>query len=64
MTCYYKAWYGNWKNDNVIRHLEGSYSRKDIFDRAQKTANETGQTVTIEAKRGTYSAFYKVDPKA
>lgn len=47
---WYTAWYGSWNDKGGVRYLDGTYDRKDIFNRAQKIANETGKVVTVRKR--------------
>lgn len=67
MSTWYTAHYGNWQNGNVVTRIGGSYSRKEMFRKAQEVANETGEVVTIAAETGSVSGlrhtFYHVAPE-
>lgn len=60
------TWYtgitGNWSRPEGVRRIEGSFSRKEIVERAQKVANELNQTVTIIAEKGMKTWHFEVNP--
>lgn len=64
---WHRAWFGSWNEPHGVQRLDGSYSKKDIMERAKKTANETGKTVTVETviqtMRGIESRFEFVHPE-
>lgn len=65
--AWYEAWYGSWTESCGVRKLDGSYKRKEIFEKAQRFANETGKTVTIRKEVGSpdglHLDFYTVIPQ-
>lgn len=67
MSTWYTAHYGNWRQGNVVTRIGCSLSRKEIFAKAQQAANETGETVTIDAQTGGPNGlrhrFFKVEPQ-
>lgn len=63
MMTWYTAHYGNWKNGNTVHYIEGTFDRKDMMARAQATADEVQQTVTVSAERGTRLTFTEVHPR-
>ena len=50
---WYTAHYGSWANGGSVTRIDfgkycyGTYSRKEAFQKAQETANQTGETVTV-----------------
>ena len=60
---WYRAFYGTWQKGDSVRQIPGTFSRKAIFEEAQKIANETGREVTISAERGMNMEFYTVNPQ-
>ena len=69
---WYTAHYGTWANGGHVTKIDfgkycyGTYDRKEAFDKAQKTANETKEIVTvvwgIPTIRGLDGHAQKVDP--
>lgn len=63
---WYTAFYGSYREKDGFHHIEGTFSRKEIFEKAQATANETGKIVTVSAERGSVNGiihnFFKVNP--
>lgn len=60
---WYRAVYGSWNDTNGVRYLKGSFDKKDIFARAQETANKTGLIVTVSAEHGMNLNIIKVYPQ-
>lgn len=60
--AWYTAYYGDWCNGNSVHHIKGTYSRKEIFERARETARATGETVTVKVDFGMRLEFYEVNP--
>ena len=62
----YKAHYGSWKNGNSVHYIEGTYSRKEIFEKAQEAADMTGEIVTVISEKGSVNGIicncFKVNP--
>lgn len=67
MMKWYRCYYGTWKEPHGVVFVRAGYNRDEVFEAAQKTANETGRVVTVSAEwatgRGMTSDFYKVEPK-
>ncbi len=60
--AYYTAVTGSWK-DGSVRLIAESRSRKEIFDKAQNRANQSGKKVTVRAERGNRVEFTEVHPE-
>lgn len=63
MMTWYTAHYGSYRNGDMVHHIDGTFDRKKMFDKAKKIANETGRAVTVIAERGTNYKTYKVKPE-
>lgn len=63
---WYRAHYGTYRDGDTVKHIPGTIDRKEMFKTAQRTANETGRTVTIIAETpgacGLNMTIYKVSP--
>lgn len=72
---WYEGWYGSWREPNGVRRVQigthgydtGTYDRKEMFEKAQETANKTGKTVTVSATcgscNGLTSKYWEVKPE-
>lgn len=60
---WYTAHYGEWTDNDRIHYLKGTFSRKEMLQKAQETANKLNVTVTICSERGMHMQFWKVMPK-
>ena len=65
---WYTCYYGNWNQPHGVQYVDESHNRKEIFAKAQETANKTGEVVTVSAEQGSYRGleheFYKFKPGA
>ena len=65
-NIWYTAHCGSYSNPEKMKRVPGTFSRKEIFERAQQLADETGEIVTVTSKRGTVNGLihntYKVNP--
>ncbi len=59
---WYTGVYGNWDSAEGVRRIEGTNSRKEITERAQKIADEKNVIVTIHCQRGMNFDFFDVRP--
>ena len=72
---WYKAFYGSWNAPGGVKHIyfgdnyvNGTYKRKEAFEKAQAVADETGEIVTVlwetpRAGRGLVGGSQYVYPK-
>lgn len=60
---WYTAHYGSYRKGDTMHYIDGTYNRKQMFDKAQKIANNTGRTVYIKAEKGMELKFYDVKPE-
>lgn len=60
---WYTAYYGSYRNGDTMHHIDGTFNRKQIFDKARKIASDTGRTVCIKAEKGMKLKFYDVKPE-
>ena len=58
---WWKGHYGSWK-DMTFTRLDGTYSRKDIIERARAIAKDHNVRVTIIGENGTRVTILTVGP--
>ena len=58
---WWRGYYGSYK-DMTFTRLDGTYSRKDIIERARAIAKEHNVRVTIIGEKGTRLAIQTVGP--
>lgn len=63
MMTWYTALYGRWTDEGGVKRIDGTYSRKEMFKRAQTVADEKNVVVTIYADKGSHFSTYEVCPK-
>lgn len=67
MSTWYTGTCGSWRKPESMERLAGTYSRKDIFARAQELANKRNEVVTVHEETGGVNGlrykFYKVAPQ-
>lgn len=60
---WYTAHYGSYRKGDTIHHIDGTFSRKQMFAEAQKIANDIGRAVCIIAEKGMNLKVYDVKPE-
>lgn len=63
MKTWYRAFYGSWRNDDEVHYIDGTFDKKQMFDKAQEIANEVKRTVCVQAEKGMQLKFYHVKPE-
>lgn len=59
----YKAMQGSWKDNDSVRLIRESNSRKEILEVAQNTANLTGRSVRVSVENGMKFSSFVVFPE-
>ena len=66
MSTWYTAHFGSWNTPEGVRRIGGTFSRKEIFSKAQEAANEYNAVVSVIGEtgspRGLITKVYKVTP--
>ena len=64
---WYTGCYGSWRKGDCVIRLDGTYNRKQMFEKAQSAANEVGREVTVIAETGSVQGLrmktYKFKPE-
>lgn len=58
------TWYESYyKENDSLKFLVRTFSRKEAFTKARKFASKSGKPVTVSEERGMYLKFYSVLPE-
>lgn len=60
---WYNAVYGKWTDPDGVHRIDGTFSFKEIKEKAQQIADEKSVTVTILATNGMHLKTYKIEPR-